>query len=64
VLVGERLDRRVDAEELLRIVDVDTSFPAATRTAPDRKSDLQRAELETALIRVLAASWQAVEPKR
>jgi hypothetical protein len=33
-LLGERLHRRADAEELLRVVDADTSFRAATRTSP------------------------------
>jgi hypothetical protein len=32
LLVGERLHRRVDAEELLRAVDADIRFRAATRT--------------------------------
>jgi hypothetical protein len=35
LLVGERLHRRVDAEELLRVADADTCFPAATRTSLD-----------------------------
>jgi hypothetical protein len=30
-LVDERPDRRADAEELLRVVDADTSFRATTR---------------------------------
>jgi len=34
-LVGERLHRRVDAEELLRVADADSCFPAATRTSLD-----------------------------
>jgi hypothetical protein len=35
LLLGERLHRGVDAEELLRIADADTCFPAATRTLLD-----------------------------
>jgi hypothetical protein len=35
LLVGERLHRRADAEQLLRVVDADTCFRAATRTSPD-----------------------------
>jgi hypothetical protein len=34
-LVGEHLHRRANAEELLRVVDADTSFRATTRTQPD-----------------------------
>src|ERR1035437_5544601 len=34
LLVGVRLHRRADAEELLRVVDADTPFRAATRTSP------------------------------
>jgi hypothetical protein len=44
-LVGERLHRRTDAEELVWFVVADTSFCATTRTSPDCTSDLQRAEL-------------------
>jgi hypothetical protein len=44
LLMGERLHRRVNAEEARRVVDADTSFPAATRTSPDRTSDLHPAE--------------------
>jgi hypothetical protein len=35
LLVGKRLHRRTDAEELPRVVGADTSFRAATRTSPD-----------------------------
>jgi hypothetical protein len=35
LLVGERLHRRVDAEELLRVANADTCFPAAPRTSLD-----------------------------
>jgi hypothetical protein len=35
LLIGERLHRRTDAEQLLRVVDADTCFRAATRTSPD-----------------------------
>jgi hypothetical protein len=35
LLVGERLHRRVDAEEPLRVADADTCFHAATRTSLD-----------------------------
>ncbi len=34
LLVGERLHRQVDAEDLLRVVDSDTSFRSATRISP------------------------------
>jgi hypothetical protein len=33
-LVGERLHRRTDPEELLRVLEADTSFLAASRTSP------------------------------
>jgi hypothetical protein len=35
LLVDEHLHRRADAQHLLRVVDVDTSFRDATRTRPD-----------------------------
>jgi hypothetical protein len=35
LFVAERLHRGADAEELLRVVDPDTSFRAETRTSPD-----------------------------
>jgi len=44
LLVGERLHRRADAEELHRVVDAYTSFGAATRTSSEPTGDLHRAE--------------------
>ena len=44
LLVGEYLHSRMDADELLRVVDADTSFPAATRTWPDSTSAAHRAD--------------------
>jgi hypothetical protein len=58
-LVDERPDRRADAEELLRVVDADTSFRATTRM-PDRTNDLQRAETRGAgVVKDDFGSWDA-----